>query len=125
MALTLAYDAAQERQYQDRLEAGQRMAERTEHWHHRLKALVSLGMTGVERVELPYRICGPTNSRIAFDKLPEAIYDAFDSAGVMAGLMHVLAESTDPLVAELRIVIAEQIARSRATGIAECEAENA
>jgi hypothetical protein len=124
MGLTLAYDAAQERQYQARLEAGQRMAERTEHWHHRIKALVALGMTGVECVELPYRICGPTSSRIAFDKLPEAIYDAFDSAVVMGSLMHVLAESADPLVAELRIVIAEQIARDRATGIAECEAEN-
>lgn len=31
----------------------------------------------------------------------------------------------DRMVANLRIVIAEQIARDRATGIAECEAENA
>lgn len=125
MGLTLAYDAAQERQYQDRLEAGQRLAEREAALYEELRSFVAIGMVMPQAGVRPvYVRRGQTPGRdMAVEQsMAEAVHETLEYDDVLAVLMTVLEHSQCPHVVALRKAIAEKYARTWAGALADLEA---
>jgi hypothetical protein len=124
MALTLAYDAAQERQYQARLEAGQKLAEAGERIEAELIATFLAGCNGYP-VRVPFTETTSEGLRHEREQsVPEAMFDLLDDCVAMGLLMTTLRESTCPHVIAMKRIWAERYAKQWAERIAEARADH-
>lgn len=93
---------------------------RTEEIHFEIKARVLIGLSGNRTVKVPYALYGANGTaRTATESVAEAVHDALNHAHLMELFMKLMESCTDPAAAELRVALAEQIAKDRATGLAE------
>lgn len=111
-----SYELAERR----RQEEADALAARTEAIHFEIKARVLIGLSGNTAVKVPYALYGANGvTRGATDSVAEAVHDALNHAHLMELFMKLMESCTDPAAVELRVALAEQIAKDRATGLAE------
>ena len=122
--LTLAHDSTQERTYQAMVLRDAQRDAAAKRIRNEIQAAMLIGLAGQPGVTVPYvqRSALHGRDRVQHQPFAEALLDTLDEAVPLEALLKVLAESTDPLVAELRVALARKCADVRAREIAEFEA---
>lgn len=122
MSVTLAYDAAQERRYQRQLERAEARAKRLAEIETELKVTFLAASNGAD-VKLPFVRFGALAGRGRRVEQPfaEALSETLEYAVPLQALMQVLRHSECPLVAQLKLTLAQQYATNWGADLAELE----
>lgn len=123
--MTVCFDRSEQRAYQDAIDTrdmrDEAIARRTEELHDEIYTKMMIGMSG-DRVALPYVRTGTFgDGRECTQPLCEAVLIALDSEPCMHQLLLVLAESTCPIVRQLKVDLCTRYAADNANDLAMLE----